>query len=68
MKKSVKLLLMLLLGIAGIGFAIAAIHGALYREPSVIPGKYWWQACISSGMLSVWCFIGVKKVFNSWYE
>ena len=68
MKKSVKLLLMLLRGIAGIGLAIAAIHGELYREPSVIPGKYWWQACISSGMLSVWCFIGVKKVFNSWYE
>ena len=68
MKKFIKLLLMILLGIAGICFAGAAIYGALYREPSVIPGKYWWQACISSGVLSVWCFIGIKKVYDSWYE
>ena len=68
MKKSIKLLLMILLGIAGICFAGAAIYGALYWEPSVIPGKYWWQACISSGVLSVWSFIGIKKVYDSWYE
>ena len=68
MKKCIKLLLMILLAVLGFALGGAAIYGALYREPSVIPGKYWWQACIYSGVLSVWCFIGIKKVYDSWYE
>ena len=68
MKKCIKLLLMIFLAVLGFALGGAAIYGALYREPSVIPGKYWWQACISSGVLSVWCFIGIKKVYDDWYN
>ena len=65
MKKSIKLLLMSLLGIAGICFARAAIYGALYNVPHVHHGFKLWEGL---GVLSVGCFIGIKKVYDSWYE
>ena len=65
MKKSIKLLLMILLGIAGICFAGAAIYGALYNIPHVHNRFKLW---IGLGVLSVWCFIGIKKVYDSWNE
>ena len=65
MKKSLKLLLMILLGIGGICLAGAAIYGALYNVLHVHNSFKLW---IGLGVLSVWCFIGIKKVCDSWNE
>ena len=65
MKKSIKLLLMILLGIAGICLAGAAIYGALYGIPQV---EYRFKLWIGLGVLSVGCFFGIKKVYDSWNE
>ena len=65
MKKSIKLLLMILLGIAGICRAGAAIYGALYNVPH---GPRSFKLLSGLGVLSVWCFIGIKKVYDSWHE
>ena len=65
MKKSIKLLLMILLGIAGICLAGAAIYGALYNVPHVL---HRFKLLEGLGVLSVGCFIGIKKVYDSWYE
>ena len=63
MKKSIKLLLMILLGIAGICLAGAAIYGALYNVPH---GHHRLKLCDGLGVLSVGCFIGIKKVYDDW--
>ena len=63
MKKFIKLLLMILLGIGGICFAGAAIYGALYNVPHV---HHRFKLWIALGVLSVWCFIGIKKVYDDW--
>ena len=65
MKKPLKLLLMILLGIAGICLAGAAIYGALYNVPHV-PHRF--NLLEGLGVLSVGCFIGIKKVYDSWNE
>ena len=66
MKKFIKLLLMILLGIAGICFAGAAIYGALHWHH--IPGTRSFKLLTGLGVLAVWCFIGIKKVYDSWHE
>ena len=65
MKKSIKLLLMILLGIAGICLAGAAIYGALHNVPH---GHHRFKLWDGLGVLSVGCFIGIKKVYDSWHE
>ena len=65
MKKSIKLLLMILLGIAGICLAGAAIYGALYNVPY---GHHRFKLWGGLGVLSVGCFIGIKKVYDDWYN
>ena len=65
MKKPMKLLLMILLGIVGICLAGAAIYGALYNVPHV---RYRFKLLSGLGVLSVGCFIGIKKVYDSWNE
>ena len=65
MKKSIKLLLMILLGIAGICLAGAAIYGALYNVPH---GYHRFKLWDGLGVLSVGCFIGMKKVYDDWYN
>ena len=65
MKKSIKLLLMILLCIGGICFAGAAIYGALYNVPY---GLHSFKLLEGLGVLSVGCFIGIKKVYDSWNE
>ena len=65
MKKSIKLLLMILLGIAGICLAGAVIYGALYNVPY---GHHSFKLLDGLGVLSVGCFIGIKKVYDSWHE
>ena len=65
MKKFFKLLLMIFLGIAGLCFAGAAIYGAFCIDLK-LRGR--WRGCIYCGVLSVWCFIGIKKVFETWYD
>ena len=66
MKKSLKLLLMILLGIAGICLAGAAIYGALHWHH--VPGRRSLKLLAGLGVLAAWCFIGIKKVYDSWYE
>ena len=63
MKKSIKLLLMILLGIGGICLAGAAIYGALYN---VSYGHHRFKLWNGLGVLSVGCFIGMKKVYDDW--
>ena len=63
MKKSIKLLLMILLGIAGICLAGAAIYGALHWYH--IPGRSSFKLLTGLGVLAVWCFIGIKKVYDN---
>ena len=65
MKKSIKLLLMILLGIAGICLAGAAIYGALYNGPH---GHHRFKLWGGLGVLSVGCFIGIRKVYDDWYN
>ena len=65
MKKLFKLLLMIFLGIAGICFAGAAIYG-LWCIDLNVRGR--WRGCIYCGVLSVLCFVGIKKVFETWYD
>ena len=65
MKKPLKLLLMILLGIAGICFAGAAIYGALHNVPRV---HHAFTLQVGLGVLSVGYFIGIKKVYDSWHE
>ena len=67
-KKLLSLLLMIFLGCTGTVFAAAAVYAALSCEPSLIPGHYCWQGAICSGILAVWCFIGIKKVYDDWYN
>ena len=66
MKKLLKLLLMILLGIAGICLAGAAIYGALHWYH--VPGPRSFKLLTGLGVLAVWCFIGIKKVYDSWHE
>ena len=66
MKKSIKLLLMILLGIAGICLAGAAIYGALHWHH--VPGPRSFELLTGLGVLAVLCFIGIKKVYDSWNE
>ena len=54
MKKPLKLLLMILLGIAGICLAGAAIYGALYNAPRVHRA---FKLQVGLGVLSIECFI-----------
>ena len=56
---------MILLGIAGICLAGAAIYGALYNVPY---GHHRFKLLDGLGVLSVGCFIGIKKVYDSWHE
>ena len=56
---------MILLGIAGICLAGAAIYGALYNVPH---GPHRLKLWGGLGVLSVGCFIGIKKVYDSWNE
>ena len=63
MKKPLKLLLMILLCIAGICLAGAAIYGALYNVPRV---HLAFKLQVGLGVLSVGCFIGMKKVYDDW--
>ncbi|MBE6378518.1 MAG: hypothetical protein E7051_06855 [Lentisphaerae bacterium] len=65
MKKSIKLLWMILLVIGGICLAGAAIYGALYNVPHV---HHRFKLWVGLGVLSVGCFIGMKKVYDSWNE
>ena len=65
MKKSIKLLLMIFLAVLGFALGGAAIYGALYGVPrSHHAFKLW----VGLGVLSVGCFIGIKKVYDSWNE
>ena len=63
MKKSLKLLLMILLGIAGICLAGAAIYGALHWHH--VPGRRSLKLLAGLGVLAAWCFIGIKKVYDN---
>ena len=63
MKKSIKLLLMILLGIAGICLAGAAIYGALHWHH--VPGRRSLKLLAGFGVLAAWCFIGIKKVYDN---
>lgn len=63
MKKSIKLLLMILLGIAVICFARVAIYGALHWHH--VPGQRSFKLLTGLGVLAVWCFIGIKKVYDN---
>ena len=65
MKKFLKLLLMILLGIGGICLAGAAIYGALYNVPHV-PHSF--KLLEGLGVLSVGCFIGIKKIYDNWHN
>ena len=65
MKKSIKLLLMILLGLAGICLAGAAIYGVLYIVPQVHSSFKLW---VGLGVLSDWCFIGIKKIYDNWHN
>ena len=62
MKKSIKLLLMILLGIAGICLAGAAIYGALYNVPR---SHHAFKLKIGLEVLSFYCFIGIKKIYEN---
>ena len=66
MKKLLKLLLMILLGIAVICFAGAAIYGALHWY--YVPGPRSLKLLAGLGVLAAWCFIGMKKVYDNWNE
>ena len=55
---------MIFLGITGICFAGAAIYGALYADLK-LHGQ--WRGCIYCGALSVCCFIGIAKIYDTWY-
>ena len=71
MKKFFKLLLMIFLGIAGLCFAGAAIYGSFCIDPTDVLEPFTrgrWRGCIYCGVLSVLCFIGIKKVFETWYD
>ena len=56
---------MILFGVAGICLAGAAIYGALYNVPRV---HHAFKLQVGLGVLSVGCFIGIKKVYDSWNE
>ena len=66
MKKTHKLFLIMILGIAGICFAGAAIYGALHWHH--VPGQRSFKLLTGLGVLAVLCFIGIKKVYDNWYE
>ena len=57
---------MILLGIGGICLAGAAIYGALHWHH--IPGPRSFELLTGLGVLAVLCFIGIKKVYDSWNE
>ena len=56
---------MILLGLAGICLAGAAIYGALYNVPHV---HYRFKLLSGLGVLSVGCFIGIKKIYDNWHN
>ena len=56
---------MILLGLAGICLAGAAIYGALYNVPQVHSSFKLW---VGLGVLSVGCFIGIKKIYDNWHN
>ena len=53
----------MILGIAGICFAGAAICGALHWYN--VPGQRSFKLLTDLGVLAVWCFIGIKKVYDN---
>lgn len=53
----------MILGIAGICFAGVAIYGALHWHH--IPGPRSFKLLTGLGVLAVWCFIGIKKVYDN---
>ena len=63
MKKTHKLFLIMILGIAGICFAGAAIYGALHWH--YVPGPRSFELLTGLGVLAVLCFIGIKKVYDN---
>ena len=63
MKKTHKLFLIMILGIAGICFAGAAIYGALHWYH--VPGQRSFKLLTGLGVLAVLCFIGIKKVYDN---
>ena len=63
MKKFIKLLLMILLAVLGFALGGAAIYGALYNVPHV---HHRFKLWVGLGVLSVGCFIGMKKVYDAW--
>ena len=56
---------MILLGLAGICLAGAAIYGVLYIVPQVHSSFKLW---VGLGVLSDWCFIGIKKIYDNWHN
>ena len=54
------LLLMLLLGVVGLCLAGAAVYGALHNIPDWYGRKLW----TGLGVLAVFCWIGVKKLYD----
>ena len=65
MKKSIKLLLMIFLAVLGFALGGAAIYGALYNVPRSHHAFKLWEGL---GVLSVGCFIGIKKIYDNWYN
>jgi hypothetical protein len=64
MKKTPKLFLIMILGIAGICFAGAAIYGALHWHH--VPGPRSLKLLAGLGVLAAWCFIGIKMLYDAW--
>ena len=60
MKKIHTLLLIIILGIAGICFAGAAIYGALHFHR--IPGQHSFKLLAGLGVLAALCFIGIRDI------
>ena len=56
----------MILGIAGICFAGVTIYGALHWYH--LPGPRSFKLLTGLGVLAVLCFIGIKKVYDSWNE
>ena len=63
MKKTHKLFLIMILGIAGICFAGVTIYGALHWYH--VPGPRSFKLLTGLGVLAVLCFIGIKKVYDN---
>ena len=63
MKKTHKLFLIMILGIAGICFAGVTIYGALHWHH--VPGRRSFNLLKGLGGLAALCFIGIKKVYDN---